>query len=153
MFKINIFCILKENQDEFDILFKKYEKMLGKFAKVKSVYIFDKNIQKAQNISAYEAKKAYTKVFLPYLNSSYNIALDVKGASLDTFAFTKIFENEANINFFIAGAYGFEEGFLQKCNKIISLSQLTFAHKIAKLVLFEQIYRCFSIKTNHPYHK
>jgi hypothetical protein len=37
--------------------------------------------------------------------------------------------------------------------KIISLSRLTYAHKIAKVVLFEQIYRGLCIKNNHPYHK
>ncbi|MDN5377136.1 MAG: rRNA (pseudouridine1915-N3)-methyltransferase, partial [Sulfurospirillum sp.] len=45
------------------------------------------------------------------------------------------------------------EEFLKKTDKVISLSKLTYAHKIAKVVLLEQIYRGLCIKNNHPYHK
>ncbi len=57
------------------------------------------------------------------------------------------------LSFLIGGAYGFEEDFLNKGHAIISLSKLTMSHKIAKVVLLEQIYRGFSILSNHPYHK
>jgi len=58
-----------------------------------------------------------------------------------------------NVKFFIGGAYGFEEEFLQQSNAVISLGKITMSHKIAKAVLLEQIYRGFSILSNHPYHK
>ena len=57
------------------------------------------------------------------------------------------------LNFFIGGAYGFEDDFLKKSDAVISLGKITMSHKIAKAVLLEQIYRGFSILTNHPYHK
>ena len=43
--------------------------------------------------------------------------------------------------------------FLKKSDVVISLGNITMSHKIAKAVLLEQIYRGFSILTNHPYHK
>ncbi len=58
-----------------------------------------------------------------------------------------------SIQFYIGGAYGLEEEFLKKSDKIISLGKITMSHKIAKAVLLEQIYRGFSILSNHPYHK
>jgi len=58
-----------------------------------------------------------------------------------------------SVKFFIGGAYGFEESFLKKSDKVISLGKITMSHKIAKAVLLEQIYRGFSILSNHPYHK
>ena len=54
---------------------------------------------------------------------------------------------------FIGVAYGFEDDFLKKSDVIVSLGKITMSHKIAKVVLLEQIYRGFSILTNHPYHK
>jgi len=58
-----------------------------------------------------------------------------------------------SVKFFIGGAYGFEDEFLKQSNAVISLGKITMSHKIAKAVLLEQIYRAFSILSNHPYHK
>ena len=57
-----------------------------------------------------------------------------------------------NIDFFIAGAFGFEQQMLQRYDTV-SLSVLTFSHEIARLILLEQIYRALSIIRRHPYHK
>ena len=62
-------------------------------------------------------------------------------------------KDKSAVSFFIGGAYGLSENFKAKADKIISLSRLTLAHKIAKLLLFEQIFRALCINANHPYHK
>ncbi len=126
--------------------------MIKRFAKLEDKTLFSKDIALSQTKGEKESKKSYSRAYEPYLKG-YNVSLDVNGSKLDSFEFSKIFEESANINFFIGGAYGFEEEFLKKTQKVISLSSLTYAHKIAKIVLFEQIYRGFCIKANHPYHK
>lgn len=152
--KINIYSIMKPSNDEFDKLAKEFIKMSLKYAKVEIHYIFNKKIAKAQTLSEDEAKKSYSEVYEPHLkNSSLNIALDVLGKKIDSFKFSEIFNNNSEINFFIGGAFGFEKDFLNKCDTIISLSELTMAHKIAHLVLIEQVFRGLCIKNNHPYHK
>lgn len=150
---INIYMIAKKSSDEYDKLINQFIKNSSKFAKVQIHYIFNKEISKAQTIGENESKKSYTNAYEKYLSTGYNIALDVLGKSVDTFEFAKLIENNANINFFIGGAFGFEKDFLNKCNKSITLSNLTMAHKIATLVLSEQIFRALCIKNNHPYHK
>lgn len=151
--KINIYTILKASHDEYDSILKNFIKMSSKYAKVEIFYIFNKNISKAQIIGKKESQQAYTLVYEPLLNRGYNIALDVLGKRLDSYGFSKIIEEKNEINFFIAGAYGFDRLFLKKCDSIISLSDLTFAHKVANLVLVEQIFRSLCIQNNHPYHK
>ncbi len=150
---INIYMIAKSSNDEYDKIINQLIKNSSKFAKVKLHYIFNKDISKAQTIGEKESKTSYTQAYEKYLANSYNIALDVLGKQVDTFKFAKLVENNANVNFFIGGAYGFEDSFLQKCDNVISLSNLTYAHKIAVLVLAEQIFRALCIKNNHPYHK
>lgn len=151
--KINIFQIAKSSNDEFDKIINDFIKMSSKYAKVEIHNLFNKKIAKAQTVSDIDAKKSYSEVFEPNLQSGFNIALDVKGKKLDSFSFSELFEKSAIINFYIGGAYGFESQFLQKCDLKISLSELTMAHKIANLVLLEQIFRGLCIKNNHPYHK
>ena len=152
MIKINIYAIAKPSSDDFDKLSKEFIKMSSKYAKVESFNLFNKKIAKAQTIGEKEAQQSYSEAFEPYMNG-YNIALDVLGEKLDSFAFANMIEKSTILNFFIGGAYGFERDFLKKCNKIVTLSDLTMAHKIANLVLLEQVFRGLCIINNHPYHK
>jgi len=150
--KINIYSILKPTNDNFDKIIKEFIKMSSKYAKIKMHYIFNKEIVKAQTIGFKEAQEIYTKTYLPFLKS-FNIALDVLGGKVDTYTFSKLLEDKNEVNFFIGGAFGFERDFLAKCNSVISLSNLTFAHKVTNIVLSEQIFRALCIQNNHPYHK
>lgn len=151
--KINIYQIAKSSNDEFEPIIKEFIKMSSKYAKVELHNLFNKKIAKAQTVSQSDAQKSYTEVFEPHLSSGYNIALDVLGKKVDSFKFSKLLENQSTINFYIGGAYGFERSFLERCHSKISLSELTLAHKIANLVLLEQIFRGLCIINNHPYHK
>jgi len=127
--------------------------MSSKYATVEVHSLFNKNIAKAQTLGEKESHKAYNEIYIPKLNSGYNIALDVLGKQVDSFEFSEIIDNKHTINFFIGGAYGFDREFLNRCDITISLSKLTFAHKIATIVLFEQVFRSLCILNNHPYHK
>lgn len=88
---------------------------------------------------------------------SYKIVLDVDGESFTSESFAYFLDetlnNKKNVIFYIGGAFGLGKEFVQKCNKSISLSKMTMAHKIALVVLMEQIYRAFTILGGHPYHK
>ena len=150
--KINIYSIIKPSKDEFDVLIKEFIKMSSKYAKVEVFYIFNKNIAKAQTIGEKEAQLSYSETYEPLLKG-FNIALDVLGKKVDTYAFSALLEDKNEVNFFIGGAYGFQREFLTKCDVTISLSDLTMAHKVANVVLTEQIFRALSIQNNHPYHK
>lgn len=152
MSKINIYSIIKPSKDEFDVLIKEFIKMSSKYAKIEVFYIFNKNIAKAQTIGEKESQQAYSDTYEPLLKG-YNIALDVLGKKLDTYAFSSLIDNKNEVNFFIGGAFGFQREFLNKCDNVISLSDLTMAHKVANVVLCEQIFRALCIQNNHPYHK
>ncbi len=150
--RINVYTIEKKSVDEFSKIITNQKKMIQKYAQINEIPLFNKKISSAQNRDAIMAKEAYSEAFIPYLKG-VNVALHPAGKEVDSFEFSENFDINTSLNFFIAGAYGFEEGFLKKADKVISLSQLTFSHKIAKVILFEQIYRALTIIHKHPYHK
>jgi 23S rRNA (pseudouridine1915-N3)-methyltransferase len=150
--KIDLYTIEKQSRDEYFQIAEHYRKMISKYASMQEHNIFNKKISSAQNRDAQSARESYTQAFLPY-TKGFNIILHPEGKILDSFEFYKTFDINTNLNFFIGGAYGFEKNFLQKGNLIISLSKLTFSHKIAKVVLYEQIYRALTLLHKHPYHK
>ncbi len=152
MHKITIFSIEKDIKDEFTPVVENYKKMIGRYSMIKGVEIFNKKIALSQKKDARSAKKSYSEILQKYLGS-YNIFMYERGEMLDSVEFSDIFKKINDINFFIGGAYGFEKEFLDKANNVISLSSMTMSHKIAKVVLYEQIYRALSIINKHPYHK
>ena len=142
--QINVYSI--EKKEDFTKEINDFIKKSKPFGDVKNITLYSKNLAKSTN-----PKQEYSKIFEKYVSSGFNIILSPEGKLIDSFEFSKFFEH-SNVNFFIAGAFGFEETFKKK-GKLISLSPLTMSHKIAKIMLFEQIYRGLSIKNNHPYHK
>ena len=151
--KIEIVSIAKKERSTYDPLYKELEKMISRFAKVEDIELFPKDVTKAHTISPQAAKQAYTKAFEPYISKGYCVSLHPDGKLIDSFEFSKLLNDKISIKFFVGGAYGLEDSFLKKSDAVISLGNITMSHKIAKAVLLEQIYRGFSILSNHPYHK
>ncbi len=151
--KIDLLSIAKRERSTYDPLYKEFEKMISRFAKTEDVELFPKDVAKAHTVSPEASQASYTRTFEPYLNRGYAVALHPDGELIDSFDFSKLLSDRISVQFFIGGAYGFEDAFLRRCDRVISLGRLTMSHKIAKAVLLEQIYRGFSILSNHPYHK
>jgi 23S rRNA (pseudouridine1915-N3)-methyltransferase len=143
--QINIYSI--EKKEDYKNIIDDFIKQSRQFANIKNITIFNKEIAKNNT------PKSYSKSFEKYLSNGYNVALTPEGKLMDSFQFSSIFEDKQNVNFFIGGAYGLEEEFKKKCDIKISLTPLTLSHKIAKIMLFEQVFRGLAIKHNHPYHK
>jgi len=151
--KIDIVSIAKKEKSIYDPLYKNLEKMISRFAKVEDIEIFPKDVAKAHTISSDVAQKAYSKALESHVSKDFSVILHPDGKLIDSFEFSKLLNDKMSVKFLIGGAYGFEDDFLKKGNVVISLGKLTMSHKIAKVVLLEQIYRGFSILSNHPYHK
>ena len=90
-------------------------------------------------------------------NDDYVILLDLHGQSLDSISLAKkidkLFLNHSKIVFVIGGSLGLGEEIRKRANYRLKLSDLTFLHQMTRLIILEQIYRCFKILNNTRYHK
>lgn len=88
---------------------------------------------------------------------SFVIALDVKGQAWSTARlvdeFTTIRDQGRSMTLLIGGPEGLAPDCLAVADKKWSLSALTLAHPLVRLVLIEAIYRAWSITIGHPYHR
>lgn len=55
--------------------------------------------------------------------------------------------------FFVGGAYGLAPELKRGADRRWSLSQMTFPHDVARMLLWEQLYRAMTIIRGEPYHK
>ena len=58
-----------------------------------------------------------------------------------------------NVSFLIGGSLGLSKEAVDRADEELSLSQLTLPHRLARLVLLEQLYRSFKILHHETYHK
>jgi 23S rRNA (pseudouridine1915-N3)-methyltransferase len=84
------------------------------------------------------------------------IALEVEGKAFSSAAFARwIGRCEQNAvgtaAFLIGGAYGLPPALSKRADLQLSLSTMTLPHRLARVVLAEQIYRAFTILRNEPY--
>ena len=58
-----------------------------------------------------------------------------------------------NVSFLIGGSLGLSKEAVARADEELSLSKLTLPHRLARLVLLEQLYRSFKILNGETYHK
>lgn len=91
-------------------------------------------------------------------DQAYIIALDERGESLKSTAFSKLIEQKQDagtplIQFVLGGADGLNDAISQKSNKMMCFGKHTWPHMMARVMLIEQIYRAQQIMKGHPYHR
>lgn len=86
------------------------------------------------------------------------VALDEGGRQLDSVAFAEQMQRwEAaaapGLVFFIGSDLGLERGLRSGCSATIALSRMTLPHLLARLVLWEQLFRAAQILDGGGYHR
>ena len=86
------------------------------------------------------------------------IALDLKGRQYQSHQLAAAIDQwfrrgGSEIVFVIGGSNGLDKSVLDRAQETLCLSELTFTHQMARLILLEQCYRGFRILRNEPYHK
>jgi 23S rRNA (pseudouridine1915-N3)-methyltransferase len=85
-------------------------------------------------------------------------ALDERGKQLSSEELAaalgkRMTSGSAGLAFAIGGADGLPASLLERAAFRWSLGRLTLPHRLARLVLIEQLYRALSILRNEPYHR
>jgi len=58
-----------------------------------------------------------------------------------------------DVTFAVGGADTLPEVVLHRAERTWSLSSLTFPHELARVILYEQLYRACTIRRGEPYHR
>ncbi|HXM37151.1 MAG TPA: 23S rRNA (pseudouridine(1915)-N(3))-methyltransferase RlmH [Gemmatimonadales bacterium] len=58
-----------------------------------------------------------------------------------------------DVTFAIGGADGLPEEMLRRAERTWSLGPLTLPHELARVVVYEQLYRAHTIRRGEPYHR
>lgn len=114
--------------------------------------------QRGKNADIARALQQEGEAMLAAIGSrDFVIALDVKGKSISTEQFAvdlaKWQQNGDPVSILVGGPDGLAVNCLGRAQQRWSLSALTLPHPIVRVVFAEQLYRAWSINSNHPYHR
>lgn len=137
-----------------------YEKRLSAFCKltvteIEPVRLSDSPSEKEiENALKKEADLIKSKM----LSGAYVFSMCIEGKAVSSEELSKKIENigvsgQNNIVFIIGSSFGLSAEIKRESDIRLSMSPMTFPHKLARIMLLEQIYRAFSISRGSKYHK
>ena len=156
---VNIICVGKIKEDFFIKASAEFEKRLSRFCSFNVIQLPDKaipdNASKAEEDSV--LKKEGDEILKKIGKSDIVVAMCIEGKQLSSEELAdkmQEFQMQAStIDFVIGGSLGLSPEVKARANFKLSMSKMTFPHRIARLMLEEQIYRAFKINANETYHK
>ena len=150
---IKIICVGKIKEKYLKEAIDEYKKRLSKYTKLEIIEVNDVDNPNIE-ITLLKEKEEIEK-FIAI--KDYVITLEVDGNMISSIEFASkldnIFNNNSTITFIIGGSYGLHESIKKRSNYKLSFSKLTFPHQLFRVILLEQIYRCYKINNNEAYHK
>ncbi len=137
-----------------------YQKRLSRYCRLDIVEVADeKTPDGASEAEEDRIKQREAERILRHVREdAYCIALVIDGEKYDSVALSKHLDGlwlsgKSNLVLVIGGSLGLHETVLRRTDERLSFSDLTFPHQLMRVILLEQLYRCFRIRNHEPYHK
>ena len=159
MLNINIICVGKLKEDYLKQAIAEYSKRLSKYCNLNFIELQDEKLPNKINNSVIEEvkNKECNKILENIKKDSFVFSLDLKGKQYSSEEFSKKIDNitlnfNSSITFIIGGTLGLNDEVLNRSNKLICFSKMTFPHQLIRVFLLEQLFRAFKISHNETYH-
>lgn len=153
---IDLIVIGKTDLSAVGELVDMYQKRINFYIKFNTITIPD--LRNTKNLSVDGQKKQEGDLLMRMIgDGDYVVLLDERGKEYQSVEFAGWMQKRMNsgskrLCLLIGGPYGFSPELYARANESISLSKMTFSHQIIRAILAEQLYRCFTILNNEPYH-
>ena len=136
-----------------------YKKRLSQYAKVEEINLKEELIKDEDNSA--EISKALEneakRIIAAIPKDSYKIALCVEGREYSSPELADIVrranDSRGKLTLVIGSSHGLSENVKSECDLRLSFSKLTFPHQLMRVILYEALYRSFTIIAGKRYHK
>lgn len=157
--KISLLVIGKIKEKWMRMGIGEYEKRLKPFLKMELIEHEEEKMpgNPSSAIKEQIMEKEGDKLLKAVSDSDCVILLDTEGTAfsseeLAAWLQNKMVQGTSHFYFMIGGPYGNGENIKKREDLKISIGSMTFTHQMARLILFEQLYRAMKINRHEPYH-
>jgi len=149
---IHLIVVGKLKSSNFEAIEKDYlQRISNPQLKIHEVKANAENVQ-AEGLEVIKKIKDISKDSTSFVITLSEDGIQRESTEFSNWLFNIVENHQQKIIFVIAGAQGHSAEVVKLSNQKLSLSKLTFPHKIARILFIEQFYRAITIKNNHPYH-
>jgi len=160
MLSVDIICVGKLKDAFFEDASDEYLKRLKAYCRMTVTEIKAAALPDEPNDTQINAalKKEGSEILKKIPSSAFVVSLCIEGKLFSSEDIGALFNKVSNsscsqIVFIIGGSYGLSENVKKRSDIRMSMSKMTFPHRLARIMLLEQIYRGFKINAGEKYHK
>jgi 23S rRNA (pseudouridine1915-N3)-methyltransferase len=158
VFNINLISVGKLKEEYLRAASSEYCKRLQAFCNLKIIELdearlsdkpSEKEIQNALETEAKNILKHCSGFIIPMCIEGKQLKSEALSRKIDDIAVS----GKSEISFVIGSSYGLSDTVKKAADLKLSMSEMTFPHQLARIMLLEQIYRAFMISSGKSYHK
>lgn len=157
---ITLVAVGKVKEGYFRDAIAEYQKRLSRYCRLDLIEVADeKTPDKApEALESLIKQKEAERILKNVKEDAYCIALAIDGKKYDSVALSKHLDRlalsgKSSIVFVIGGSLGLHQDVIKRADETLSFSDMTFPHQLMRVILLEQLYRCYRISNHEPYHK
>ena len=155
--RLRLILIGRDKNDPLVEVAEDYTRRINRYASFEVVEPKETPLKTQANVEQVRSDEA-KKIRKALKPGEHVIALDERGKSLSSVQVAECLDQwsshgPSSIAFVIGGPSGLDREFLSTAHARWQLSKMTLPHRLARVILTEQIYRAFTILRNEPYHK
>ena len=160
MLNVKLICVGKMREKFYIDAFEEYRKRLQAYCRPELLEIPEQRLGERpaeKEISAALAREGQ-EILKAVPADAYLVALCVEGRQMPSEGMAALIRERENsgrprLCFVIGGSFGLAEAVKQRADRRLSMSEMTFPHHLARVMLIEQVYRGFKINEGSQYHK
>ncbi len=157
MLHIQLIAIGKLKEPYFRDACAEYQKRLSRFCSLQLTELDEARLPERPSEKQIEqALEAEGEAILNRCRGTV-IALCIEGKQLSSEAFSRklseISLSDSAVTLVIGSSYGLSPAVKSRAALRLSMSEMTFPHQLARVMLLEQVYRAFQIQSGGKYHK
>ena len=160
MIQVKLICVGKMREKYYTEAFAEYAKRLQAYCRLELLEITEQRLpdRPSDREIAAALEREGQEILKAVPADAYTVALCVEGRQMPSEGMAALIaERESSgrpkLCFVIGGSFGLAPSVKARADRRLSMSQMTFPHHLARVMLIEQLYRGFKINEGSQYHK
>ncbi|MGF1510996.1 MAG: 23S rRNA (pseudouridine(1915)-N(3))-methyltransferase RlmH [Myxococcota bacterium] len=154
---LTLIAVGRDRNDPLVVAAQEYVQRIRRWIPTSVIEVREEPLRRTRNPE--EVRRAEGQRILQKVPAGHRvIALEPGGRGLSSEAWAEhlwswVFERKRGLVFVVGGPVGLSMEVLQRSDETRSLGPMTLPHRLARLIVAEQLYRAMTILHDEPYHK